>query len=147
MSIHMFEWILVYWAYMHIRWITGVAFCLHVILGNFCMMSMAHAEDMPMPSESHAAMASMSQADCEHCLHEQQKSDSESQKSPCANGHCISQAVPTNAVSNIGTNTISITAIPALVFINSIRQGEVIRPTAHAPPNPPIITKTIVLLM
>ncbi|MEK7590804.1 MAG: hypothetical protein AAB489_01180, partial [Patescibacteria group bacterium] len=74
---------------------TGLA--VHAMIGNFCMMPMAFARDMPAPYEEHMEMTMtpvfpMSSVHCEHCAKVHSSGGDESQQQSGCSGHCFSQA-------------------------------------------------------
>lgn len=118
----------------------ALAFTAHATLAGICTISLTHAADVPAQDR-----ASLASENCEHCTHEQQ--DSAHQKSPCSNGHCFSEAISIGIISNtsFGTSTVTQASLIAFVPVDSRKSAS--RPNALAPPNPPTITATIVLLM
>ncbi len=127
----------------------------HALLGNFCMMPMAFAQEMEMPHGEHMemdmtrvdmiSMSPMSPAHCEHCAKMRTShGDQMPQQSGCA-GHCLSQVPSTTA----GTATFNISSVIAVhsipITIDLAPQPElVLVPPATAPPTS-LHTKTTVL--
>ncbi len=116
----------------------------HAVLGNFCMMPMAFAQDMEMPHEEHmemdmtpmdmTSMLPMSPIHCEHCAKMQSSDDYQPQQSGCA-GHCFSQSHSTTA-STVSFNSphIVATASPPVTVAFAPQITSVVAPPATAPP-------------
>ena len=130
----------------------ALAFTTHALLGNFCMMPMAMAKDMPMNDDDSAmeemmtpAMAPMSShADCAHCLHHTEKKEPVQQSSACA-GHCLSQAtsdIPANIVFGWPQLFASLPASIPVAW--NIAESTMTVPLVNESP-PPILTHTVVL--
>lgn len=125
------------------------ALVIHLLLGNFCMISMAHAADMPMSDDGHhevmqttmKSTAVPSVPECEHCP----KEEPAEQKSACDNGHCFSRDSSHVSVTNQSSNPgVSIPILSPIKFLDT--SFELLgRPLSTAPPHPPISTRTIVL--
>lgn len=137
---------------MSMKIILTVAFLTNTLLGVFCMMPMAHGEEMPMPDDMpHKSMnmspvPQMSPANCEHCLKEEQPThDSENQKSPCDDGQCFSNVPSSNlAISSTFTSSIISPPPSGIIFLN-VPFEQPSRPISTAPPNSRISTRTVVL--
>ncbi|OGJ55074.1 hypothetical protein A3D11_03295 [Candidatus Peribacteria bacterium RIFCSPHIGHO2_02_FULL_49_16] len=88
---------------MHLKIFVSLGFAVHALLGNFCMMPMAFAQEMPMQHEEHMEMAMtplslMSPIHCDHCVKVQSSGDQSERSVGCA-GHCFSQANATKVTA------------------------------------------------
>ena len=99
---------------MSLKILTSIGFAAHVLIGNFCMMPMAGAAEMPMSHEAHAemSMSQMSSADCEHCMKEEASDDAPLKGMPCNGGHCLSQSVPQASTAIQTPGLIAAIALP-----------------------------------
>ena len=125
-----------------------IGFVGHVVLGNFCMMQIAMAADMPMQHEAMemvmTPMEPMTPAHCKQCAH------FEKQQPPmsggCA-GHCLFQSheVAPVMVQNVGQMFLVAALPPSLTSTTHATTGESFVESTAPPPevNP---TRTIVLL-
>jgi hypothetical protein len=122
-----------------------IAFGIHLAIGNLCTMSSASAQGMPeMPMYESSLSMSMSPGDCEHCPTQESDDGSQDQKSPCAKGHCVSEAASTTSIAfSSFTTGIAPSSVPTAVQIAPINLPG--RPFATAPPNTHLVTTTIVL--
>ena len=121
----------------------------HAVLGNFCMMPMAFAQEMEgmeMPHEEHmemdmtpmdrTSMLPMSPVHCEHCAKMQQSMDGyqSQQQSGCA-GHCFSQGHSTTASMAFFNVPLIVAASPMPIIVALTPQiTSVVAPQATAPP-------------
>jgi hypothetical protein len=130
---------------MYCKRLTALAFTSHIVLGSFCMMTMVHAEEMPMEDAmDHASMemATPISEHCEHCPKAESPDVAEQEESPCDNGHCFSNAAP--VVSSVNSTPVpSINASLPNVTVFDAPLEYPVRPRSTAPP--PIGIQTIVL--
>lgn len=132
---------------MRMKMLVSIGFAAHVLIGNFCMMPMTGAAEMPMSHEEHAemAMTPMSSADCEHCVKEQQVDDTPMKGMPCNGGHCLSQSVPLASTAIQASSFLAAATFPVGIHLPSAPLEISGSPNATAPPGIPIVTDTIVL--
>ena len=140
---------------MSMKMLLSVGLAVHAIIGNFCMMPMAFAQDMEMPHGKHmemdmtpmdmTSMSPMSPVHCEHCAKMQSSDGYESkQQSGCA-GHCFSQGHSTTANTAYFNTPLIVAATPMPFTIALAPQTtSVVAPPATAPPTS-IHIDTIVL--
>jgi hypothetical protein len=128
------------------KMLLSIGLAAHAVIGNFCMMPMAFAQDMEMPHEEHmemdmtpmdmTSMLPMSPVHCEHCAKMQQSSDSyhPQQQSGCA-GHCFSQghSTTTSTVSFNAPNIVVAASMPITIAL-APQITSVVAPPATAPP-------------
>ncbi|TSC58579.1 MAG: hypothetical protein Greene041619_453 [Candidatus Peregrinibacteria bacterium Greene0416_19] len=134
---------------MSMRIPVSIVFAVHVVIGNFCVMPMAFAEDTAMPYAVHMEMVMtpmfpMSPANCDHCVQVQlNDGDQSRQQTGCA-GHCFSQS-QNAAASAVTFDAPHIgTANPIPIISAASQTASVAVPPATAPPTA-IHTDTIVL--
>lgn len=133
--------------FMNMKILTSIGFGAHVLIGNFCMMPMAGAAEMPMPHEEHMemAMAPMPSAECEHCVKEEQPDETPMKGIPCNGGHCLSQSVPQASTAIQTSSLLAAIALPVGILLPSAPLEISGSPNSTAPPGIPILTDTIVL--
>ena len=120
-----------------------LAFAAHVLIGSFCMMPMAMAAEMSMPSDSHA-MEQMSHADCPDCPHHEEQKKPSQQSSSCA-GNCLAQArQSTTGITFHGLQEVAVAPALQNAFVEENHGQEEKVPVAASPP-PTMPTDTIVL--
>jgi len=128
---------------------------LNMLLGNLCMMPMAYAQEMSMPSEAHdesmemtmTPAVPMTPAHCEHCV-KVKKSDANAMGSsmPCSGGHCLTQRNPVISAALPSSHAIVSVAIPASgVTLPPDSVALHSQPPPTAPPLVARMTDTVVL--
>lgn len=132
--------------FMSMKILTSIGFAAHVLLGNFCMMPMAGAAEMPMSHEGHAemAMTPMSSADCEHCIKEQ-SDDVPMKGMPCNGGHCLSKSASQPSTAIQASSLLAAVTLPVGILLPSAPLELSGSPNATAPPGVPVSTDTVVL--
>ncbi len=131
---------------MSMKMLLSAGLVAHAVIGNFCMMPMAFAQDMEMPHEEHmemdmtpmdmTSMLPMSPVHCEHCAKMQQSMDGyqSQQQSGCA-GHCFSQGHSTTASTASFNTPLIVAATPMPITVALAPQMiSVVAPDATAPP-------------
>jgi len=126
---------------------------LHMLLGNLCMMQMAYAQEMSMPSEAHnesmemtmTPVVPMTPAHCEHCVKvKNPDANAMGSSMPCSSGHCITHTSPMASATPSSHSFVSI-ALPNAEIISFPVFREYSHTESTAPPGIPILTDTIVL--
>lgn len=132
---------------MSMKIFASVGFAAHVLIGNFCMMPMAGAAEMPMSHEEHMemAMAPMSSADCDNCLKEKQLDETPMKGMPCNGGHCLSQSIPQASTAIQTSGLLAAVVLPVGILLPSAPLELNESPNSTAPPGIPIFTDTVVL--
>ena len=129
--------------------VTG-AFIINTLVGNFCMMSMAMAAEMPPSHDMNATeqvmtpMEPISHADCDGCPHHTEKKEPAQQSSSCA-GHCLSQATSANPANIVFGSSQVVAALPASfpIVLNAPENAAPLPLVNTSPPSIP--TDTVVL--
>lgn len=134
---------------MILKVLASIGLTANILLGNVCMMPMAHAEAMPHDQHEEMAMTPvepMSPAHCEHCVHLSPEKPTQADGG-CA-GHCLSKASESSqAVSSTTQPLLAGAALPtATSLIVSLAHTDQGFTDSTAPPSATLPTRTIVLL-
>lgn len=134
--------------------LTSIGFAAHVLIGNFCMMPMAYAQDGLMPGDMHHDVVDMtmspqypmSSVHCENCEKEKNIEEPPLKGMPCDGGHCLTHATSSNTIASPATNFFASVVLPPAAFVFPVAfEDFYTHPPSTAPPTTSVLTDTIVL--
>lgn len=137
---------------MFMRSLITVAILTNATIGQFCMMPMAMAAEMPTQrhddsmEEMMTPMQPMSHADCPDCPHHQEKQEPPQQSSSCA-GHCLSHAANANSTNVVIVASQLAVVLPTAAPIVAGNGQEILFAPEITDSPPPIATDTVVLTL
>lgn len=125
---------------MVLRKFSLLAFLVQISLGNICMMQMASAKEMDMPSMQH-------EAHCENCSPDMSSDDENSMDGmDCGSGHCLMHAKTTETAATQGVNPLATATLPPspeVIIFSAVTEENL--PPSTAPPDTPFNTNKVVL--